>query len=326
MPELHDDGEKTVLGETGNFDGADVVKILLKQPSCARFISRKLYRYFDRDEINPALEEQLAAVLRKNNYEMAPLLETLFLSRDFYSESSMGTQVKAPVQLVVSTYRKLGLTEVPTLPLFDATTKGLGQGLLFPPNVAGWKGGKTWMNPATLLDRENFVRYLLFPREIPPATRRPLDYVADIIGQAPYEQMNEMAKHGDFSSPPELAVSESGFNRKTYSDQSYNIFRGVYNGAILQQKKTKHDPLVMAKVDLVGMVRTANLKDTGAVVDYFGKRFLSVPLSISDRSRLVAYLNDRLGQKTIDLNKQGLETDLRETLHLVLSMPEYQLA
>lgn len=325
-PESHDDGQKTLLGETGNFDGADVVKILLKQPACARFISRKLYRYFVRDEVSPAFEEQLASILRKGNYEMTPLLETIFLSRDFYSESSMGTQIKAPVQLVVSTYRKLGLTDMPTVPIFQATTQGLGQALLVPPNVAGWKGGRTWMNPATMLDRENFARYVLFPREIPPSTRKPLDYVADIIGQRPYEQMNEMAKRGDYSSPPDQAEMDSGFNRKTYADQSYNIFRGVYNGAILTQKKIKHDPLVPAKVDLVGMIRTNNLKDTGAVVDYFGKRFLSTPLGVSDRTRLVEYLNQRLGQKTIDFNHEGLETDLRETLHLVLSMPEYQLA
>ena len=250
----------------------------------------------------------------------------MFLSRDFYSEASMGTQVKGPVQLVVSTYKKLGLTEVPTAPAFHQTTAGLGQALCVPPNVAGWKGGRTWMNPATLLDRENFARHVLFPKEIPPPTRKPLDYVADIIGQRAYEQMNEMARHGDYTSAPDQNMDDSGFNRRQYSDQTYNIFRGVYNGAILTLKKMKHDPPTPAKVDLVGMVRNANLKDTGAVVDYFGRRFLSNPLAASDRARLVQYLNERLGQKTIDLNREGLEKDLRETLHLVLSMPEYQLA
>jgi hypothetical protein len=81
-----------------------------------------------------------------------------------------------------------------------------------------------------------------------------------------------------------------------------------------------------AKVDLAGMLRNANLTDTGAVVDYLGRRFLSTPLAASDRERLVAYLDGRLGQKTIDWNRPRLEIDLRETLHLVFSMPEYQLA
>jgi hypothetical protein len=324
--DLHDDDSKTILGETGNFDGADVVKILLKQPSCARFISRKIYRYLVRDDISPAFEEQLAAVLRKNHYEMTPLLETILLSRDFYSEASMGTQIKSPVQLVVSTYKKFGITEMPNVPTFQETTAGLGQALCVPPNVAGWKGGRTWMNPATLLERENFARYVLFPREIPPSPRKPLDYVADIIGQRAYEEMNEMAKHGDFTSPPAQDQNDSGFNRKTYPDQTYNIFRGVYNGAVLTLKKIKRDPPVVARIDLVAMIRTSGAKDSGAAVDYLAHRFLSTPLALTDRERLVQYLNGRLGQKTIDFDRAGLEADLRETLHLILSMPEYQLA
>ncbi len=325
-PELHDDGQKTILGETGNFDGADVVKILLKQPSCARFISRKLYRYLDRDEITPAFEEQLAAVLRKNNYEMAPLLETMFLSRDFYSGVVHGNPSESS-----GATGGVHLPQARTHRGADASgvrrhNQRTRTGLALSSQRRGMAGRAHVDESGHFIGPRKFCALPAVLKEIPPVTRKPLDYVADIIGQAPYEQMNEMAKHGDFSSPPEQAASESGFNRKTYSDQSYNIFRGVYNGAILQQKKTKHDPFVPAKVDLVGMVRTANLKDTGAVVDYFGHRFLSVPLSVSDRARLVDYLNGRLGQKNIDLNKAGLETDLRETLHLVLSMPEYQLA
>jgi uncharacterized protein (DUF1800 family) len=215
---LHDDGEKTLLGETGNFDGAEVVKILLKQPSCARFISRKLYRFLVRDDISPAFEEQLAGLLRKNHYDMAPLLETIFLSRDFYSQSSVATQIKGPVQLVVSTYKKLGLSEIPTAPAFHSTTAGLGQALCMPPNVAGWKGGRTWMNPATLLERENFTRYVLFPRELPPPSRRPLDYVADIIGQRAYEQMNEMAK-------TRRLFESTGSGRERFRLQPPQLFR-----------------------------------------------------------------------------------------------------
>jgi uncharacterized protein (DUF1800 family) len=142
---LHDDGQKTFLGKTGNFDGPDIVKIVLEQPACARFISRKLYRYFVRDDVSPQMEEQLAQVLRGSHYNVGTLLETMFLSRDFYSASSVATQIKSPVQLVVSTYKKLGMTEVPGAPNFGQTTGGLGQQICVPPNVAGWKGGRTWI-------------------------------------------------------------------------------------------------------------------------------------------------------------------------------------
>ena len=89
--------------------------------------------------MTPAFEEQLASVLRKNNYEMTPLLETILLSRDFYSESSMGTQIKAPVQLVVSTYRKMGLTVMPTVPIFQSTTRDWDRRCWF---LRTWPDGK----------------------------------------------------------------------------------------------------------------------------------------------------------------------------------------
>jgi hypothetical protein len=159
----HDDGVKSFLGETGNFNGYDAIDIILKQPATSRFISRKLYRYFVREEISPELNEKLAILLLDSNYELKPFLKTIFLSRDFYSEPSYATQIKSPVALLVSTYRKLGLKSIPGIPDFNQTIATLGQALLQPPNVAGWAGGKTWINPATLLARSNFAGSLLFP-------------------------------------------------------------------------------------------------------------------------------------------------------------------
>jgi uncharacterized protein (DUF1800 family) len=315
---LHDDGVKTVLGKTGNFDGQDVVPILLAQPACARFISRKLYRFFVREDLSPAFEEQIAALLRKNRYEIAPTLETIFLSKDFYSPASVATQVKGPVQLVVSTYRKLGLSELPGAPNFAVMTGTLGQQLCVPPNVAGWKGGRTWINPATMLERENFARYVLFPKEIPPPARQRMDFVPDIIGQRAYQQMNEMAKRGDFTSYPDNAEMDSGFNRNRANVETYNIFRGVYNGAIKTFKVLKVDPPTPATIDLAAMLSAEGVRDrdSAAAVDHLTHRFLRVTIEKADHDRLTAFLKER----------DWTETNLRETLHLVLSMPEYQLA
>ena len=94
---------------------------------------------------------------------MKPLLKRIFLSRDFYSPPSFATQIKSPVHLVVSTYRKMGLGEVPTIPDFGRMTSSLGQALFNPPNVAGWAGGRTWITPSTLLQRGNLFRDVLFP-------------------------------------------------------------------------------------------------------------------------------------------------------------------
>ena len=94
---------------------------------------------------------------------MKPLLKRIFLSKDFYSPPAFATQIKSPVHLVVSTYRKMGLGEVPTIPDFGRMTGSLGQSLFDPPNVAGWAGGRTWITPSTLLNRGNLFRGVLFP-------------------------------------------------------------------------------------------------------------------------------------------------------------------
>ena len=103
----HDDGEKTFLGHTGRLDGVAVIDIIMQQPATADYIAGKIYRYFVRQDLAPDLQSKLGAVLRQNHYEIRPLLETIFLSRDFYSPASVGTQIKSPVQLAVSTYKKL---------------------------------------------------------------------------------------------------------------------------------------------------------------------------------------------------------------------------
>ena len=143
----HDDGQKTFLGKTGNFDGVNVIDIIVQQPVTSRFIAGKIYRYFVRQDLSPELQEKLGAVLRNSNYEIAPLLETIFLSRDFYSPASTGTQIKSPVQLAVSTYRKLGLKDAPGVPDFNIATGTLGQRLFSPPTVAGWAEGRSWITP-----------------------------------------------------------------------------------------------------------------------------------------------------------------------------------
>jgi hypothetical protein len=159
----HDFGEKTFLGRTGALDGEDVIDIILEQPVTGEFLAGRIYRYFVRDEISPAVRAELGRTFRESGYDVKPLLKRVFLSKDFYSAASVATQIKSPVHLVVSTYRKMGLREVPTIPDFGRMTASLGQSLFDPPNVAGWAGGRTWMTPATLLQRGNQFRSVLFP-------------------------------------------------------------------------------------------------------------------------------------------------------------------
>src|SRR5215469_6618300 len=83
-PAKHDDGVKTFLGRTGNFDGVDILNIILDQKVTANYIAGKIYRFFVRDDLSPALQERLGVILHDNGYQIAPLLHTIFLSKDFY--------------------------------------------------------------------------------------------------------------------------------------------------------------------------------------------------------------------------------------------------
>src|SRR5262249_36738078 len=125
----HDFGDKTFLGKSGAFDGEDIIDIILSQPVTAEYVAGKVYRFFVRDEVSAAVKADLGRTYRESGYQMKPLLKRIFLSRDFYSEPAVGTQIKSPVGLVVSTYKKMDLREIPTIPDFGRMTASLGQSL-----------------------------------------------------------------------------------------------------------------------------------------------------------------------------------------------------
>ena len=87
-PQQHDDDIKTVLGKTGKFDGVQVIDIILSKPVTSEYIASKLYRYFVREEVSPAMRVKLGQLLRDKNYEIAPFLEVVFTAKDFYSDAS----------------------------------------------------------------------------------------------------------------------------------------------------------------------------------------------------------------------------------------------
>ncbi|MBI1337026.1 MAG: DUF1800 family protein [Phycisphaera sp.] len=162
----HDDAQKTILGQTGPFDGDAFVEILLKQDACPRFVAYKLYRHFVadlndgiRDEHRPVIE-QLADLVKQNNYQIAPVLKTLFASRHFYDPDIMGRKIKSPVELVVGTIRTLN-TPARDIGLLADALSAMGQKLFDPPSVAGWDTGQYWINTSTLFTRQNTTTYLI---------------------------------------------------------------------------------------------------------------------------------------------------------------------
>ncbi|MDH3644214.1 MAG: DUF1800 domain-containing protein, partial [Gammaproteobacteria bacterium] len=296
----HDAGEKTVLGNTGQFDGVAVIDIILAQPATAEFIAGKLYRYFVRENLSADLQRLLGVRLRDLDYEIAPFLAMLFSSRDFYAPESMASHIKGPVELVISTYRKLELAEVPGVPDFNVVTGSLGQRLLHPPTVAGWSGGRSWITPGLLFERGNFVLDVVFPdiAFIPP-DRYP-GYTAQIIEvQKRLREGMDITNAtrpvglGDASEPDGGMMAAS--NLLADRDEAFNTRYGSYRGWQMAIERVKPISRHTARLDLAGLVARAELETPREVVDYLVSRFMSVSLDEPTLARLAEFLEGELG-------------------------------
>jgi uncharacterized protein (DUF1800 family) len=148
----HDDGSKTFLGKTGNYDGDDILNILLENKQTANYISKKIYRYFVNDNINETNQQWLSNRFYSNNYNIAKLLQDIYTSDWFYDEKNIGTRIKSPIELLAGIRRLLPmqLENEQSQLLFE---RALGQVLFYPPNVAGWPGGKNWIDSSSLMLR-----------------------------------------------------------------------------------------------------------------------------------------------------------------------------
>jgi uncharacterized protein (DUF1800 family) len=321
----HDDGPKTVLGQSGNFDGVEVIDIILQQPATADFIAGKLYRYFVREDLDPALQAELGAILRAANHELKPLLRTLFLSRDFYSPASMGTHIKSPVQLVVSTYKKLGARAIPGIPDFNEATAAMGQALFWPPTVAGWAEGRSWITPGLLLERGNFALEVLFPDIgfVPHDRHSPDPTILSVHERIRQGHDITSATMPDGGGNGGGMMAES--NMLADRDEDFNTRYGSYRGWQMAIARVKPIPRAAAGVDLAAMVRAEGLTTTEQVVDYFLLHFMSVPIGKAERQMLIDFLDGELGTSDIARAESYLEDPLRMLVHLIMSQPEYQL-
>ncbi len=148
----HDNGEKTIFGKTGNFKGEDVIQMILQKKETALFLTTKIYKYFVNENIDNQRVTELAKRFYKTNYDIADLLENIFTADWFYDKKYIGTHIKSPVELLVGIKRTLQTDfEEPQPNLY--IQKVLGQVLLYPPNVAGWSGGRNWIDSSSLLFR-----------------------------------------------------------------------------------------------------------------------------------------------------------------------------
>ncbi|TXD51355.1 MULTISPECIES: DUF1800 family protein [unclassified Polaribacter] len=155
----HDFKEKTFLGKTGNFDGDDIIDIILEQKQCARFICDKIYTYFINPKIDKKRLEEITAVFYKD-YNIGNLMEYIFKSNWFYNEENIGVKIKSPLELLVGIQKVVPVTFHKEQQLIYLQ-KMMGQTLLYPTNVAGWKGGKSWIDANTLMFRMKLASLIL---------------------------------------------------------------------------------------------------------------------------------------------------------------------
>ena len=219
--------------------------------------------YFVRDDPDPALQARLAAFFRHAHYELKPLLRTIFLSRDFYSRASVGTHIKSPIELVVSTYKKLGATAIPGIPDLNETTEAMGQALFWPPTVAGWAGGRSWVTPGLLLERGNFALDLLFPDIAFVAHDR---HSPDPTIIAVHEKIRQGYDITSATMPADGAMMAES-NMAADRDEDFNTRYGSYRGWQMAIERVKPIPRTVLQVDLAQMVRSAGLTTSAQVVD-----------------------------------------------------------
>ncbi len=158
--QAHDNGNKMILGQIGNFRGEDVLRIITGQPQAARFITAKLWRFFVEDSPPEAIVNALAAHFQAAKLEFRPVLRAMFTSEEFYSPSIIRNQVKSPTQWLVSSVRLLE-RDLPPPAMAANALRTLGQELFMPPNVKGWDGGMAWITTNNLLNRYNMSAYLV---------------------------------------------------------------------------------------------------------------------------------------------------------------------
>ena len=149
---LHDEGTKTFLGKTGNFDGEAIIDILLAQPATAEFVCKKLYTFFVNDTPNDEHIKELAKHFYKQKYDIAAVMEKMFKADWFYDASNIGTKIKSPAEFIVGLSKTFFVNYRRPQVLIQLQSS-LGQYLFNPPNVAGWPGGKNWIDSSSLMLR-----------------------------------------------------------------------------------------------------------------------------------------------------------------------------
>jgi|GEM_PF-549322 len=355
-PTLHDDGAKTVFGRTGNWNGTDILSFCCDKPECAAFLVGKLYSFFVSETKPPAtLIEPLAERLRKSDYDFADLVKTMLGSRLFFSEHAYRKRVKWPVEYALGAIRAAAPGRVPLGDVLDPLAK-MGQVLFAPPNVKGWRTGTDWLNSATLLARNNFAETLAMgawergrddgvPQRASvavsdTATATPVDFPAASLAE--YSMAGSAAVAGSA-----VAMTFPTFpdpNGKLYVAPALQTPPPPGSGTIdpPPQKPPAAgsagvQPLPKAlnpgevppptpepRFDVSAPLLQPKPKDAAELVARMSVALAGETAPASVKSRIERYLLDGKPAPK-ELDTPAFRQKVRETLHAMMCLPEYQL-
>ena len=321
----HDSGQKAFLDKTGPFTGEDIIEIIFEKDACGEFIASKLFTFFVSEIDSPELASNLGDVLRTVDYDVSKFLETIFLSKGFYSEEVAGQRIKGPVELMISTYRKLNLSRVPGNPDFNTSSELMGQRLMHPPTVAGWSTGRSWINPSLLFERNNFILELVFPDIgfVPPDRAPP--FIQEVTNV-----QNRLREGLPVSVATAPTGVESGMmaesNKNADRDEDFNTRLGSMRGWQMALERVKPIDRHVSSLNLSEYMQRQNVKTAADAVILLERDFFSLRLDTEQRNKLIAHLKTLLGADKLDYRANNSESALRQFFHKMLSLPEYQMS
>ena len=353
-PKQHDPAEKTVLGTTGKIDGEDLVKILLEQPACSRWVAKKLITYFEGVEPTEPRLASYAASLRESEYRLQPFLRRLFLDPEFYRDEVVGSRVQGPVEFMVGLSRRLGTRVSPVVLASGATL--LGQRVFFPPSVKGWDEGEAWITTSTLMQRGNLAGFVLGIVKVDDVLSDADMEEAAVASEPPAspetmeEGMNESMKGsgaGDDSmqetkpvadAPKPVANPAPKGARKPGAARAQpekvpaklKLGNGAGRDVALQVLRRAEVAGWTTKINFSARMAKAGVRTDAQIADRMLDDLLGIDAPADTRARMREFLAREREALNVQDGKlldagAGAEHVLRRLAHLVLSMPEAQL-
>lgn len=183
-PQLSDNGEKTILGRTGNWTWRDVLDITFEQPACARFIARRLWRTFVENDPSDETIDAVAERIRQADFIMLPVLRDILTSEAFYSSRVRGALIKSPIELITGLMASFATPTLARTQILEGATR-LDQQLYYPPTVEGWKGHHAWISSTTYPLRQRIGQSFVEARTAdgrPLRTEANTDLSVDVMG------------------------------------------------------------------------------------------------------------------------------------------------